>query len=169
MGRVVADRFWVYITARPSVCPIDRQQQRQPACLLLSAMPAEDTDRQLQARCRRRTAGAPALSSKCGQRHVDSRRRRLNTDFRQITTSTPHHSIFTGRMLFMTPNQHCQSTEGTPWPIVKYREYPACARHGTGSFCHRVNGLFGSSFTSGSPGHLVIILTRCETRVFPVF
>ena len=31
---------------------------------------------------------------------------------RQITTPTPHHSIFTGRMLFMTPNKHCQSTEG---------------------------------------------------------
>ena len=26
-------------------------------------------------------------------------------------------------------------------------------RHGTGSFGHRVNGSFGSSFTSGSPGH----------------
>ena len=24
---------------------------------------------------------------------------------RQITTSTPHHSIFTGRMLFLTPNR----------------------------------------------------------------
>jgi len=33
---------------------------------------------------------------------------------RQITTPTPHHSIFTGRMLFMTPNQQCQSTEGKP-------------------------------------------------------
>ena len=32
--------------------------------------------------------------------------------FRQITTPTPHHSIFTGRMLFLTPNQQCQSTEG---------------------------------------------------------
>jgi len=42
----------------------------------------------------------------------------------------------------------------------------ACVRHGTGSLGHRVNGLFGSSFT---PGHRVIILTRCETRVFPVF
>ena len=31
---------------------------------------------------------------------------------RQITTPTPHHSIFTGRMLFLTPNQQCQSTEG---------------------------------------------------------
>jgi len=24
----------------------------------------------------------------------------------------PHHSIFTGRMLFVTINQQCQSTEG---------------------------------------------------------
>jgi len=26
---------------------------------------------------------------------------------------TPHHSIFTGRMPFLTPKQQCQSTEGT--------------------------------------------------------
>ena len=32
---------------------------------------------------------------------------------RQITTSTPRHSIFTGRMLFLMPSQQCQSTEGT--------------------------------------------------------
>jgi len=31
---------------------------------------------------------------------------------RQITTSTPHHSIFTGQMLFPMPNQQCQSNEG---------------------------------------------------------
>ena len=30
-----------------------------------------------------------------------------------ITTSVPHHSVFTGRMPFLTPNQQCQSTEGT--------------------------------------------------------
>ena len=30
----------------------------------------------------------------------------------QTTTPTPHHSIFTGRMLFLTPNQQRQSTEG---------------------------------------------------------
>ena len=30
---------------------------------------------------------------------------------RQITTPTPHHLIFTGQMLFLTPNQQCQSTE----------------------------------------------------------
>jgi len=32
---------------------------------------------------------------------------------RQITTPTPHHSFFTGRMPFLPPNQQRQSTEGT--------------------------------------------------------
>jgi len=31
---------------------------------------------------------------------------------RQTTTPTPHQSSFTGRMLFLTPNQQCQGTEG---------------------------------------------------------
>jgi len=31
---------------------------------------------------------------------------------RQITTLAPHHSIFTGWILFLMPNQHHQSTEG---------------------------------------------------------
>ena len=31
---------------------------------------------------------------------------------RRRTTPTPHHSIFTGRMLFLTPNQQFQSTKG---------------------------------------------------------
>ena len=31
---------------------------------------------------------------------------------RQITTPTPHQSMFMGQMLFLTPNQQCQSTEG---------------------------------------------------------
>jgi len=38
---------------------------------------------------------------------------------RQITTPTPHHSIFTGRMLFLTPNQQCQSTEGNHKRTIK--------------------------------------------------
>jgi len=33
--------------------------------------------------------------------------------YRQITTPTPHQWIFTDRMLFLMPNQQCQSTEGT--------------------------------------------------------
>jgi len=32
--------------------------------------------------------------------------------FGQITMPASHHSIFTGRMLFLIPNQQCQSTEG---------------------------------------------------------
>ena len=32
---------------------------------------------------------------------------------RQITTPTPHHSIFKGWMLFLACNRQCQSTEGT--------------------------------------------------------
>ena len=31
---------------------------------------------------------------------------------REITTTAPHHSIFTGWILFLMPNQQCQSTEG---------------------------------------------------------
>jgi len=30
---------------------------------------------------------------------------------RQITTPAAHHSIFSGLMLFLAPNQQCQSTE----------------------------------------------------------
>jgi len=30
----------------------------------------------------------------------------------QTTTPTSHHSVFTGRMPFLTPNQQSQSTEG---------------------------------------------------------
>jgi len=30
------------------------------------------------------------------------------------TEATPHHSIFTGRMLFLTSNQQCPSTKGLP-------------------------------------------------------
>jgi len=32
---------------------------------------------------------------------------------RQITTSTPHRSIFIGQLLFLMPNQQCESSEGT--------------------------------------------------------
>jgi len=55
---------------RPSVCPVDRQQQQRAAGLLLRTRRAGDIDRQQ----------STALSSKCGQCHVDSRGTRLNTD-----------------------------------------------------------------------------------------
>jgi len=30
----------------------------------------------------------------------------------QTTMPVPHHSVFTGRMPFLPPNQQCQSTDG---------------------------------------------------------
>ena len=35
----------------------------------------------------------------------------------QITTPAPHHSVFTGRMPFLPPNQQHQSTEGTTFSL----------------------------------------------------
>ena len=55
----------------------------------------------------------------------------------------------------------------SPIPVHTCNECSSvCNRHGTRSLSHWVNESFGSSFPSGSPGHRVIILTRCETRVF---
>jgi len=36
----------------------------------------------------------------------------LAPESRQITSATPQQSYFTGKMLFLTPNQQCESTEG---------------------------------------------------------
>jgi len=39
---------------------------------------------------------------------------------RQITMPTPHHSVFTGRMPFLPPNQQHQSTEAFSLKPYKY-------------------------------------------------
>ena len=44
---------------------------------------------------------------------------------RRITTPTPHHPIFTHRMLFLTLSQQRKALKA--WPIEKYMEYPACS------------------------------------------
>ena len=45
---------------------------------------------------------------------------------RQMTTPTPHHSIFTGRMLFPTPNQQNQSIKGLTISNIKgYKHFCA--------------------------------------------
>jgi len=41
---------------------------------------------------------------------------------RQITTSTSHHSIFAGRMLFPMSNQQCQSTEGNSMACLELHD-----------------------------------------------
>jgi len=103
-------RQGLYVTVRfPSVClsvrlsvpSIDRCMPLRRVCCCvgpmggcyLSITVCGRAAGALRAPCCRRTAGAvlqaPALSSKCGQRHVESRRRRLNTDF--CSTSTPSY------------------------------------------------------------------------------
>ena len=67
------------IAGRPSVCPINRQQQRRPEGLLLSDLEAGGINDSC-GRAASAVVEAPALSNKCGQRHVESRRRRLNRE-----------------------------------------------------------------------------------------
>jgi len=68
-------------------------------------------------------------------------------------------SIFsnTCRHPTVTTKQHRSSTNVDNGNTIRWsgvRPSPVCVRrHGTGSLGHRVNGSFGSSFTSGSPGY----------------
>jgi len=68
-ARIVAQRGLYVTVERPSVCP-SRRSTAAAACGGFAAERSRDIDRQ-------RTT---ALSSKCGQCHVDSRGMRLNTD-----------------------------------------------------------------------------------------
>jgi len=72
-----------------SVCPIDRQQQRHAAGLLLSATRAGDIDRP------RRAPSSTAFSGKCEQCHVYSRRRMPNIDLLSHFNTTKHVSYIT--------------------------------------------------------------------------
>ena len=64
------------------------------------------------------------------QRHQLDHMQTICTRSRQITTATPHHSIFTGRMLFLTLNQqrtnvcrynwHSAGSLGWPFSMVLY-------------------------------------------------
>jgi len=124
---------------------------------------------------------------------------------RQITMPAPHHSVFTGRMPFLPPNQQRQSTEGSLSVFTREKQHNGLLRTKRRSAILNLKVLNSSTFFkdfqkaarysdqttktrtgvdnvhgrhgTGSPGHLghlsrpghrVIILTRCETRVFPV-
>jgi len=66
---------------------------------------------------------------------------------RQITTPTPHHSIFTGQMLFLTSNQQSQSTEGKPnqYKNMNKKDSMLRQKHNSLSMCAR---LYKSTFQS---------------------
>ena len=66
------------VSVQPYVCPSIRPQQRRAAGLLLSAMQAEDIDRQRRAATQLPGAAARrSISSKCGQSHVDRGRLKM--------------------------------------------------------------------------------------------
>ena len=54
--------------------------------------------------------------------------------FRQITTPAPHHSIFTGQMLFLMPNQQCQSSKDSSLRPECYIFNGFCVKIGYNTF-----------------------------------
>ena len=73
---------------------------------------------------------------------------------RQITTPASHHSIFTGQILFLIPNQQCQSTEGNS-PSVNpcYHYYLLIMQHlqpQSNTHTYTFNGPFSGTTQGGS-------------------
>jgi len=62
---------------------------------------------------------------------------------RQITTPAPHHSVFTGRMIFLLPNQQRQSTEGRSSDTKCSSKHSNKLRHGETIICpHRSQQIY---------------------------
>jgi len=78
---------------------------------------------------------------------------------RHITTPTPRHLIFTGWMLFLMPNQQCQSTDGTGLHLfLVIRE--DCAFSALTLFVGRQEGHPACKKLSGGGAGIVICLER---------
>jgi len=92
----------IYVTVRCpsvclSVCPIYRPLQQRAAGLLLWARRTGDIDRQ------RRPPSSTAASSKCGQCHVVSWRRKLNTDLSRLCDYALHEPTVDTDIYVETP------------------------------------------------------------------
>jgi len=100
---------------------------------------------------------------------------------RQTTTPTSHRSMFTGRMLFLTPNQQRQSTEGRiPDEIISFScEWINLSCFSLSAATHSKHGCIDTprrsfSFLGGTTGdaaitriwalltHLLTIGSRCN-------
>ena len=97
-------------------------QQRRTAGLLLSAVRAEDIDRQRRAPGSSSAAArgrSTALSSKCGQCHVDSRineaEHRLGLGLLSILGLLKFLSVFTACVEFVSGWQHARNYISTHW------------------------------------------------------
>jgi len=59
------------------------------------------------------------------------------------TMPVPHHSLFTGQILFLPPSQQCQSTEGKAEYYHSISSSSSCS-HSGGSGCDREGSSSGS-------------------------
>jgi len=82
---------------------------------------------------------------------------------RQITTPTPHRSIFTCRMLFPTPNQQCQSKEGNTHKTTKLNTH--VARLSFSSCRLSLSSVYKRLFVCPSHGPMdKHVTSHCEAR-----
>ena len=92
----------------------------------------------------------------------------------QITTIVPHHSFFTGQMLFLTPNQQCQSIEGSINCIqsTTSEENPGRSSNLTSLFLmfYNIHSVFTSVRTSRTDLNWLDMLAKCvwmQTKQIP--
>ena len=81
---------------------------------------------------------------------------------RQITTPVPHHSIFMGRMLFLTPNQQCQTLKASLQSNIGFlfphmMESRDCL-YKTGDICSRKGLIMHNDFFFDIQALIIILL-----------
>jgi len=59
----------------------------------------------------------------------------MQTICTSLQPPTPHHSIFTGRTLFLMPSQQCQSTEGKHGTATNQQADPVCYHQSESGWC----------------------------------
>ena len=103
-------RYGVRLSVRLSVCPILLRSRGvlRVCSLVLWAWRAGDIDRQQH----RSTGHSTAFSGKCEQCHVNSRRRRLNTDLFIPDLLYSPHALHILPVLEFLSSQDCCDTQG---------------------------------------------------------
>jgi len=86
----------------------------------------------------------------------------------QITMPAPHHSIFTGRMLFLTPNQQRQSTVTTVNILKNHQKVHTKSELMTLVPGWSFSKLFKYSYGSMAEDHLVVYPPSTVTYRFVI-
>ena len=88
---------------------------------------------------------------------------------RQTTTPTPHHWIFTGRMLFLAHNQQCQSTEDKKNnKITCHQNQTQTSLTCLGYFRGRPRGLLVGVVSTGAAGMVSSSATTAPSLSTPI-